>query len=66
VFEVSIKIIHNCFPFNYTFAKFNNSISPLCSFWHQFDETIIHLLWECVYCKIFWVNFPNLLKGIFL
>jgi len=46
VFEVSIKMIHNCYPVNYKFAKLNNTISLLCSFCHRFDETIIHLFWE--------------------
>ncbi len=62
VVEVSIKIIHNCYPVNYKLAKFNNSISPNCSFCFQSEETINHLFWDCVYCKVFWVDFSNFVK----
>ncbi len=66
VVEVSVKIIHNCYPVNYKLAKFNNSISPNCSFCFQSEETINHLFWDCVYCKVFWVDFSNFVKNIYI
>ncbi len=62
VVEVSIKIIHNCYPVNYKLAKFINSISSNCSFCFQSEETINNLFWDCVYCKVFWVDFSNFVK----
>lgn len=51
----SLKIIPNCYPVNFKLAKFNNSFSPKCSFCYHVQETIDHLFWNCVYCKLFWI-----------
>ncbi len=57
VVEVSIKIIHNCYPVNYKLAKFNHSISPNCSCCFQSEETII-CFGTVFIVKYFGLTFP--------
>lgn len=59
---ILIKIIHSRYPVNYEFAVFN-SISPMCSFCHQFEETIICFGTVCI-AKYLGLTFQTLLKGI--
>ncbi|XDV23416.1 hypothetical protein PO909_027995 [Leuciscus waleckii] len=59
VVEVSLKIIHKCYPCNYRLSKFHNNIKEECSFCLCYPETIDHIFWECLYSRIFWLDFSN-------
>ena len=60
--EVSLKILHRCYPVNSVIAKYRLNIDPLCSFCHHTDETITHLFVECTFSQIFWHDLNLLLN----
>lgn len=62
VAEISLKVIHRCYPCNYRLSKFSPAISSDCSFCNSFPETTNHLFWDCAYSKVFWIDFSDYIK----
>ena len=52
--EVSLKILHRCYPVNSVIVKYRLNVDPLCSFCHHTDGMIIHLFWDCTFSQTFW------------
>ena len=44
--------------------KWNEEVSPLCTFCGSKQETVIHLLYECPKTKYLWTNFKKWLRYI--
>lgn len=60
--EVSLKILHRCYPVNTVIAKYRLNIDPLCSFCHHTEETINHMFWDCTHSQGFWQDLNLLLN----
>ena len=60
--EVSLKILHRCYPVNLAVMKYMLNIDPLCSFCHLTDESITHLFWDCTFSQSFWNEINILLN----
>ena len=48
------KILHNILYMNKMLFTFGNIKTPLCSFYHSYDETIKHIFLECTCVKQLW------------
>ena len=48
------KILHNILYLNKKLYILGKVDSPLCSYCHSNDESVAHLLWECVHVSQLW------------
>lgn len=60
--EVTFKILHRIYPAKHVLERFKLNIDFSCVFCGLHKETIIHLFFECMYCKIFWIDVQNYLS----
>lgn len=60
--EVTFKILHRIYPAKHVLQRFKLNIDYSCDFCGLHNETITHLFFECMYCKIFWIDVQNYLS----
>uniref|UniRef100_A0A8C1Z089 Reverse transcriptase domain-containing protein n=1 Tax=Cyprinus carpio TaxID=7962 RepID=A0A8C1Z089_CYPCA len=60
--EVSYKIVHRIYPAKKTLKRFKIDIEYSCTFCGNYDETICHLFYGCIYSKIFWRDVENYIR----
>ena len=60
--EVSYKIVHRIYPAKKTLERFKIDIEYSCTFCGNYDETICHLFYDCIYSKIFWRDVENYIR----
>ena len=51
--DFHIQFLHRGFHYNVMSSKYNNS-SSLCSFCNTYEESYVHLFWECAYVMPLW------------
>ena len=54
--EVSFKIVHTIYLATNTLQRFGLDIEYFCTFCNLQEETIGHLFYECLYCRILWYD----------
>ena len=59
------KLLHRIIPTNTFLYKIHISDTRKCTFCTIYDETIEHLLYECVFVQTFWENFCHYLSPVF-
>ena len=57
------RLLHRLLPTRRFLHKCKIVNSPLCTFCHQEDETINHLLWHCDVVQVFWGQLLSLLQS---
>ena len=62
--ELQQKITHRILPTNKWLFKCNLSDVTTCSFCHIHQESIEHLLWECIVSKNIWLKLGTWLKDL--
>lgn len=62
VTQVYFKIIHLIYPTNQFLQKFKKDLSDSCVFCNINTETIVHLFFDCIYTRFFWIDIENLFE----
>ena len=57
--EVTLKVMHRCYPVKTNLIKYKIDIEAHCTFCGNSDETIAHLFWECTQSHLFWRDLNN-------
>ena len=57
--EVTVKLLHRCYPVKAKLLKYKIDIDTDCSFCGNGEETIPHLFWDCRYSHVFWIDVNN-------
>jgi len=67
VYEIYFKIIHKIYPTNEFLKRYKNDLSELCTFCKKDTETVLHLFFECMFVRFFWIDVEylfNMLSGV--
>ena len=62
--EFQYKVLHRYLPTNTLLIKMNRIETKTCTFCNLYDETIIHLLYECLCVKDIWFGIQRVLEYI--
>lgn len=54
--ETYFKIIHMIYPTNLFLKRYKNDLNDFCVFCGMIVESILHLFFECIYVKYFWID----------
>ena len=60
-----IQLNKHLLPTNYTVNKYDQSVSPLCSFCSQHPEELHLLMWGCGVVREFWLMVANFLSNFY-
>lgn len=63
--EVHFKILHLVYPVKTLFLRFNDDADVRCDFCGTEKEDVVHLFFNCIYSKMFWIELEGLLYKCF-
>ena len=52
-----LRYLHRAYILNTVRSKWLNTVSPMCSFCNDKEETFLHLYWECTKIRPLWTQF---------